>query len=306
MAARAGLAAGDVMIALAGLPVRDLRELARGLRAAGAVATTEIAYERGGTRHVAAVATVEFPVGDARYNDLAVSGATLRTIEAGSGPRILIIQGIACESVEDAAYAELAAAWARAGYATMRFDKRGVGDSTGEPGDFATELADARAIAQHYQPDVIFGHSVGGIIAAQLHARGLIVYGTPVKPWIECVSQGGDIDAIRELARAGKLAGRTATYHAQLEALDLAALWRAARSPVLVVRGEYDWVVDPDDQARIAQLANAELVDVPGADHVFGVHADRAASMRDYGIGVVDDRVVVATLPWLDRLLSRT
>jgi len=302
MAARAGVIAGDVLVSVAGLPVRDLRELARALRAAGTAPTTALAFERAGARHVADVPTVPFPH-DGACEELAVDGATLRTFATGTGPRILIVQGIACESVEDAPYADLAAAWTRAGYTVVRFDKRGVGDSTGEPSDFATELADARAVAERYRPDVIFGHSIGGIIAAQLHARALIVYGTPVTPWLECI---GGTDEIRELARAGKLAGRCAAYHEQLDALDLAELWPAVRVPVLVVRGEYDWVVSAADQARIATLASSgELLDVPAIDHVFGIHADHDASRRDYGAGAIDDRVARATLPWLDRILSR-
>ena len=91
----------------------------------------------------------------------------------------MLIRGIACESIETGPFAALAHGWTRAGYDTLRFDKRGVGDSEGGPCrdiDFATELADARAVVAH-APSALrcrvdpFGHSVGGIIATQLAAH---------------------------------------------------------------------------------------------------------------------------------------
>jgi hypothetical protein len=95
----------------------------------------------------------------------------------------------------------------------------------------------------------VFGHSVGGIIAAQL-AQGtdaLVVYGTPVMRWLDCLLdsterqlalRGASTDevahhlaAIRALAHAGELNGRSAAYHQQLHALDLEAAWRAVDVP---------------------------------------------------------------------------
>jgi pimeloyl-ACP methyl ester carboxylesterase len=252
----------------------------------------------------------------------------------------VFLQGIACESVDcatgpEAPLAALIEGWHAAGYDTLRFDKRGVGDSEGPPCDrvdFTTELADARAVVEYagtlaaYRsiPLVLFGHSVGAIMAAQLASacNGVIVYGAPVTRWIDCLldstrrqmSMRGarsdeierSLEGIRDLARTGELNGRSAAYHEQLHDLDLEAAWRAVTVPVLVVRGEFDWVVDADDQARIAKLARrAEIIDIPGLDHLFGRHPDHAASLLDYGAGAADRALVEATLPWLDRLRSR-
>jgi len=109
------------------------------------------------------------------------------------------------------------------------------------------------------------------------------------------------LDDIARLATTGELNGRSAAYHRQLAALDLEAPWRAMRMPVLVLRGEHDWVVAAEDQARLAELAHGELVDLPGLDHVLGAHADREASLRDYGAGAPDDRVANAVIAWLER-----
>lgn len=344
MAQRAGLRGGDLLTSLAGQPLHDLRTLAAALRDAARARTTQLVYVRDGDQRTIDVDVVHVPrEPGAAYDELVVDGARLRTIAThAAAPRglVLVLQGIACESIDhvldpEAPLARLVADWTRAGYATLRFDKRGVGDSEGGPcaaADFHTELADASAAVELARatarardiPLVVFGHSVGGILAAQL-ANGVdavMVYGTPVMRWLDCLLDSAErqlvlrgasaadiaaeLGAIRELARVGELNGRSAAYHEQLHALDLAAAWRTVEARVLVLRGEHDWVVRADDQARIAELARgaATIVDLPGLDHLFGWHADRDASLRDYGVGRADDSIGRVTAAWLDQVLS--
>ncbi len=353
MADRAGVQAGDVIVSIAEAPVRNLCELAIALRTAGAAGTAKVLVRRG-----AAVLDTKVPVtpqpvetiegAEVIYGELTFGrGADLvrlRTITTKvARPRalVLVIQGIACESVDhatspEAPLAGLVHGWAREQIESIRFDKRGVGDSEGGPcdaTDFVTELADARAALGLAQasakaagiPLFMFGHSVGGIIASSLagaapDVAGVLTYGAPVERWIACLVDSTrrqlelngappeEIErrtqGVRDLAATGELDGRSAAYHAQLDRLDLAAAWKAVTAPVLVLRGEHDWVVRADDQARIAQLARGKtmVVDLPSLDHLFGMHADRAASLRDYGIGAFDPSIVSVTRRWIHRI----
>ena len=324
MAAAASLMRGDRIAALAGIPLRDFSSLAEALRRAAATPMTELATLRR-THHVATIAAPRDP--DTTYGELAVPGARLRTLATtGTRARIAFIAGIACESVDTGPLADLARALTAAGYATLRYDKRGVGDSEGGAArdvDFATALADARAViaaAPRDLPLVIVGHSVGGIIATQLDGDALVVYGTPATRWLDCLRGStrrqlalrgapeliaARVAALDDLLVRGELNGRSAAYHAQLDTLDLPAAWRAVACPTLVVRGEHDWVVDADEQASIAALTRATIVDVPRLDHVLGAHASRDASLADYGAGAPDDAAAHAIAAWLDATIAR-
>jgi alpha-beta hydrolase superfamily lysophospholipase len=314
MAEAAGLVAGDVLVTLAGHRVRNLCELGEALRAAGRNRAAEIVTRRGSivvdTQPQATEVGVE-------YGEVAVERARLRTLtmrEGGTRGVVVMIQGIACESVEQRPYSSLAHALAYAGFTVVRFDKRGVGDSEGGPcnkTDFATELADARAVVDEARalggPLYLFGHSVGAIIAPHIEADAYAVFGAPMMPWIEClldsvrrqlalrgITDEAELDKIRDLRERGELNGRSAAYHEQLAALPNA--WPAVTKPVLVLRGEYDWVVRHEDADELVRVTNGTLVDLDGIDHLAGRHDSREASLRDYGAGEYDDGLANALI----------
>lgn len=196
MAAGAGLAAGDVVTALDGLPLRSMAELRAATRAAAGRATVTLSAMRGGAPFEATVSVLARPVeqiegNDVRYEHVtAEDGARLRTIVTrprapGPHPAVLFLQGIGRESLDLAAapsapVARLLHGWAAAGFVTMRLEKRGVGDSDGEEADFDAEVADDRAALRALAADpavdgravFLFGHSVGGMIAPLLAAEG--------------------------------------------------------------------------------------------------------------------------------------
>lgn len=239
-------------------------------------------------------------------------------------------------------------AWAAEGFVTMRMEKRGVGDSEGEDCttlDFDTEVADfdaaLTALAAHdfVDPDAIFvfGHSVGGMIAPLLDParvlRGRIVYGTSAVPWFSCMESS----TARQLALRGatpvqvargvetlraKLAGllgedaielvdgRGPAFHRQLQGHDLRGAWRRVAAPVLVIHGEYDWVVGPEEGQEIVDLVNrraartAEFLRIAEVDHLFTRHDDLKTSLEAYGQGDFDARVVADSAAWMRRAMQ--
>ncbi len=345
MAAAAKLQAGDVIVSIAGMPLGDMKQLGVALRKAGEEPTCEVVFVRGGKRETVKAAVIAQPhetLESVSYGELLVDGARLRTIGTRvTAPRALIVclQDVACESVDQGLSPEsplacLLAAWAEARFDSLRFDKRGVGDSEGEPCDtigFESELADARAAVGRAReiarardiPLVVFGHGVGGVMAAmlaELDARAVIVYGTPSTRWLrsrrdavreQLTLDGAEAEVEAELAamedvmQEGELDGRTAAYHLELDAVDLEATWRAVTVPVLVLRGEHDWVVTATEQGKIAELATATVVDCAGLDHQLGWHANREDSLRDYGIGRFDPPIAKATIEFIERHVAK-
>ena len=147
------------------------------------------------------------------YGSLALAdGVRLRTIltrpeGVERPPVILFVQWLSCDTVE--IRPESTGGWARmlrgmvrdSGWAMMRTDKRGVGDSEGGPCDqldYDTELADHRAAlaALRARSDldtdriVVFGASMGARMASQVAAGspgvvGVLTWGGGAKTWFE-------------------------------------------------------------------------------------------------------------------------
>ena len=67
--------------------------------------------------------------------------------------------------------------------------------------------------------------------------------------------------------------GRVARYYQQVQALDAAGAWADVKVPVLVLYGQYDWIMSRDDQDLIVETVNrnrpgrARLVVVPRMGH---------------------------------------
>jgi pimeloyl-ACP methyl ester carboxylesterase len=145
------------------------------------------------------------------YDTVDAHEATLRslvTLPTGNTrklPAILFVQGFDCSSIEypladPNPTRELVYRLTRAGFAVMRSEKSGVGDSTGTPcrdvgfkDEVALFTSALRKLKSYDFVDkdgiFLFGHSAGGwvapLVAAAEPVKGIVVYGTVVRPFAE-------------------------------------------------------------------------------------------------------------------------
>ncbi len=124
----------------------------------------------------------------------------------GKFPAVLLVGGIGCYSLDNFppshAYRKILYSLTNQGFATMRVEKSGMGDSEGAPCDSPhvdvkreTEgyVAGLKALKTYDFVDAdktfIFGHSIGGIVgplvAAEVPVRGIIVADTVATNWAE-------------------------------------------------------------------------------------------------------------------------
>jgi len=219
-------------------------------------------------------------------------------------------------------YAQLAWRLAERGIASLRYDKRGVGESAAGVDlamttfdDFAEDvLAATRALAQDPRFDriLILGHSEGGWLAIRAAVRGAPVRGvallaTPGRPFLPLLrgqlAQQLDSAALAQFdaAMARYLHGEVPTglppylqplfrpvnqrFTASVVAYDAIAEARRLEVPVLVLQGDRDVQVGTEDAARLAgAVPQARVVVIRGANHLFKAaeRADRVAQLALY------------------------
>ncbi len=222
-----GIELGDVIISVDGNKADDVSRLVAIIAKGRAGEVVDVDVMRAGKRATRKATLQEFPREtdssfDVVYDVVTAFGGRRRTIitkpkDALRHPVLMFIQGLGNFSVDDAkagGFREIIDSFARAGYVTLRVDKPGMGDSEGGPcedTDFETELDGYRqalkALKQYpfVEPDHVFilGHSMGGvfgpIIAGETQVKGVIVYGTVFKTWIEYELE----NARRQLPLAG-------------------------------------------------------------------------------------------------------
>ncbi len=219
--AAAGLEAGDVILSIDETPVTDWPSFGTvaGRLKAGIAVTLRV--ERAGEPVSVTLTPVERPretlegaqviYGAAPFGD----GLRIRTITTVPDesplatrrrrPGVFILQGIPCSTIEtlqneNHPYSQLVSRLNAAGFAVLRADKPGVGDSEGMPcadGGFTREV-DAFTAAlggfkarRDVDPERVYaiGISMGGIqapLVAEAHPlAGIITFGTGVQPWFE-------------------------------------------------------------------------------------------------------------------------
>ncbi len=232
-------------------------------------------------------------------------------------PALLFVGRLTCDTVElpdtggDGWAHALRDLTRRSGFVVMRVEKAGVGDSQGDCAatDFATELSAYQAAlgalraATFVDPHAVFlfGAELGGamapLLAADAAPRGIAVWGTFARTWLEHVLErerrrltlAGEApaaisDALRALAEwhaasqpqplpdalraraalaplwrggPGTFDGRPSAYFQQVQALNLAAAWARVDAPVLTLYGAHDWLASRADHESIAAWSPA-------------------------------------------------
>jgi pimeloyl-ACP methyl ester carboxylesterase len=215
-AARSELAIGDILIALNGSPVDSVGMFLARIKSFKSGDDITCRVQRGGKEMDIEVTLGEWPreqPGDIQvlYDAVETPEATLRSLlTKPSGttsklPAILYLQGFNCDSIEWPSFEpnlgrELIYRLTRAGFAVMRSEKSGVGDSTGTPcrdvgfrDEVALFVSALKKLKSYDFVDgenvFLFGHSAGGwvapLVAAAEPVKGIVVYGTVVRPWGE-------------------------------------------------------------------------------------------------------------------------
>ena len=143
------------------------------------------------------------------------------------------------------------------GWAVLRFNFRGIGDSGGQPGTGVEEVADARGAlatmaARYDLPLAVAGWSFGGAVAIRAAAA------TP--DLAACVAIAPAVDE-----KPGISAGLPPPAELTIEC------------PLLLVCGENDDQISPDAVHAWAIEAGAKYVEMPGANHFFWAKYDHLA-----------------------------
>lgn len=212
----AGIKAGDIIKSLAGVATPDVASFLIEVHSLHAGQRAVAAIVRSGTPLQIPV-TLGRPADESDPDVTTIYGTidfesslrrTLITVPHGAAsrlPGVLLIGGIGCYSIDVAsnpndAYMRLTHDLSRAGFATMRLEKSGVGDSQGPPCstvDFLTEersyAAALAALRQdpHVDPQRIYllGHSIGTVVAPYLattqRVAGVIVSEAVGRDWLE-------------------------------------------------------------------------------------------------------------------------
>jgi pimeloyl-ACP methyl ester carboxylesterase len=98
--------------------------------------------------------------------------------------------------------------------------------------------------------------------------------------------------------------GRRMRYYQQLQALDVEGAWKQVAVPVLIVQGEYDWIMGREESDRAAAIVSARDPSLVtylvrrGMNHHWETFPDAAAAFREKG-GRYDDGAAAAVVAWL-------
>lgn len=212
----AGLKSGDIILKVGDMSVNSVQGFVNIIRPFRANQNVALAIMRVGERQTINVTLKPRPLEtspefDVLYRAVHTKGGRRRVIvtkpkASGKYPAVLMVGGIGCYSLDNFqptdAYRKILYGLTQQGFATMRVEKTGMGDSEGAScqspeANLRQEVegfvAGLRALKNYDFVDAdktfIFGHSIGGIVgplvAAEVPVRGLIVVATIGTNWFE-------------------------------------------------------------------------------------------------------------------------
>jgi pimeloyl-ACP methyl ester carboxylesterase len=214
-ALEAGIKSGDILVRIGETQVGTTAEFTAAVKSlrAGGNATVRVLREGKPVdvalplRELKRFANSAF---DTVYTNVRVADAKRRVIVTkpsakGRYPTVLLVGGIGCYSIDNPLtdsdpYVKVLESLTAAGFATVRVEKSGVGDSEGtacNQVDFNNELGGYRAAMQALKSwdfvdaDKVFiwGHSIGGVggplLAGEFPVKGIVVLATVGYNWFE-------------------------------------------------------------------------------------------------------------------------
>ena len=144
------------------------------------------------------------------YDQFPFDGGYVRTIihrpeKEGRHPAVFFVQGYPCASIDNMVehhpYEKLLQGFSKKGYVVIKTEKAGMGDARSNTNCADMKLFNETALFSASYNNLnrydfidldnvyIFGHSMGGIQAPMMETdfnpRGMIVFGTAVRPWFE-------------------------------------------------------------------------------------------------------------------------
>lgn len=187
----------------------------------------------------------------------------------------------------------IARALAGRGYAVLRFDFTGLGESEGTlaEGHFAANVGDLVAAAEHLKehvgaPTVLIGHSLGGaaslLAAGQIPSlRAVVTVGAPAEPSHVLrlfTADKGELEESGsvEVAIAGRHFRITREFLAALDQGSMHEAIGALRLALLVIHAPRDQTVGIDNAAAIFKAAKhpKSFISLDDADHLLTRPAD--------------------------------
>lgn len=206
--------------------------------------------------------------------------------DAAKIPAIVLVHGSGAETRDGGTPANptfllLANALANRGIAVLRYDKRGIGKSTGVPTEDWHPLGDDVRAAVAFlkrQPRIdarrifVLGHSEGGtvvpLVANSLHVRGIVLMAAPALPLHDILMQQG-LDRMSAHEQQ-QLRAAFASYDNVVPAAVLARV----RVPMLLLQGSKDGQVLATDFPHLVRGAGRSrepfrAMVLSGDDHLF-------------------------------------